>query len=287
MDVVINDFSLDGQFSNEEEFIDSLYENILPMLKNLDKVNATILRSYYSYESKVTNSKTLNDLLITKGNPEITKLKGQLQKMFFDEPYWEDSLRSVKEIYDCEYTEKKSQFCLAEALERSVPILSFKHDKFSESTVKINKNKQLHYINNLFNNEVMLQILRENNVITHLNYIILKYNMYESFGLKDDKNFFMELVDDSKLSLDDQGYIISDMEKLIKFLAEGENPGDLSKTIDGKLKEFRTSLTNNRQIRFFYFEEGKKIIFLNGFLKKTQKTPNAEIERAKKIMSGF
>ncbi|WP_252235871.1 hypothetical protein [Clostridium sp. ZS1] len=83
MDIIINDFSLDGQFSGDEQFIESLYENTLPILTDLEKVDATILRSYYSYEAKVTKDKTLNDLLITRGNPEITKLKGQLQKNVF------------------------------------------------------------------------------------------------------------------------------------------------------------------------------------------------------------
>ena len=140
---------------------------------------------------------------------------------------------------------------------------------------------------NLFNNEIMLQIFREDGVISHLEYIILKYSMNESFGFKDEKNYFNELVENASLSLDDQNYIISNMDKLIQFFRNGENPGDLSKTIEGKLKEFRTSLTNNRQIRFFYFENGKKIIFMNGFLKKTQKTPNSEIERAKRIMAEY
>lgn len=284
MEVIINDFSLDGQFSDEEQFVDSLYEYTLPMLKDLEKVEATIIRSYYSYESKVTNDKTLNDILTTRGNPEITKLKGQLQKMFLEEPYWEDSLRSVEDIYECAFTDKKSQFCLAEALERNISVLSFEHDKFKKSTIEINKNNESNCIKNLFNKEVMLQILREDKIITHLDFIILKHSMNESFGLKKGKNYFDELVESAALSLDDQSYIISDMDKLMFFSRNGENPGDLSKTIEGKLKEFRTSLTNNRQIRFFYFEKDKKLIFMNGFLKKTQKTPNGEIDRAKRIM---
>lgn len=185
------------------------------------------------------------------------------------------------------FTEKKSQFCLAEALEREISVLSFEHDKFKESTIEINKNNESNYIKNLFNKEVMLQILREDRVITHLDFIILKYSMNESFGLKNGKNYFDELVESAALSLDDQSYIISDMDKLIIFFGNGENPGDLSKTIEGKLKEFRTSLINNRQIRFFYFEKGKKIIFMNGFLKKTQKTPSSEIDRAKRIMAEY
>ena len=111
--------------------------------------------------------------------------------------------------------------------------------------------------------------------------------MGESFGLKKGKNYFNELVEEASLSLEDESYIVSDMDKLINFFIKGENPGDLSKTIEGKLKEFRTSLTNKRQIRFFYFEHDRKIIFMNGFLKKTQKTPSSEIDKARRIMSEY
>lgn len=287
MEIIINDFSLDGQFSDDEEFVDSLYASTLPMLNTLQNIDATILRSYYSYESRVTKDKTLNDLLIKRGNPEITKLKGQLQQLFFEEPYWEDSLKSVEEIYDCVFTTLKSRFCLAEALERNIPVLSFEHEKFKESSIEINKNTERKFIKNLLNKEVMLQVFRESKLITQLKFLILKYSLQDSFGLKEGKNYFEQLVESANLTLDDRSYIISDMEKLINFLRKGENPGDLSKTIEGKLKEFRTSLTDNRQIRFFYFESGKKIIFMNGFLKKTQKTPNAQIDRAKKIMSEY
>lgn len=287
MEVIINDFSLDGQFQGEEDFLDSLYEYTLPMLDKLQILKSIIIRSYYSYDGKVTKDKTLNDLLITRGNPEITKLKGQLQKLFFEEPYWEDCLKSKDELYDCEFTDLRSKFCLAEAFERKNPVISFEHNKFKESVIKIRKNNEVKYVKNLFNNEIMLQIFREDGVISHLDYIILKYSMNESFGLKDEKNYFNELIESASLSVDDQNYIISNMDKLIQFFRDGENPGDLSKTIEGKLKEFRTSLTNNRQIRFFYFENGKKIIFMNGFLKKTQKTPNSEIERAKRIMEEY
>lgn len=287
MDVIINDFSLNGQFSDEQHFLDSLYENTLPIIGSLEKLQVKILRSYYSYKSNVTKDKTLNDLLTTRGNPEIVRLKSQLHKMFFEEPYWEDSLKSVEEVYDCAFTKKKSEFCLAEALERKIPVLSFKHNNFNERKIEINKNRQSISIDNIFNKEVMLQVFRECKVIGHLDFLVLKYCMNESFGLKKGKNYFNELVESAALSLDDQSYIISDMDKLINFFRNGENPGDLSKTIDGNLKEFRTSLTNNRQIRFFYFEKGKKIIFMNGFLKKTQKAPASEINRAKRIMERY
>lgn len=287
MEIIINDFSLDSQFLNTEEFLDSLNDITLPMLDRLQGLQIKVLSSHNSYGLLVTEEKTLYDMMTIKGSAEIRKFKRRLQELLFDDPFWNDDIKSINEIYDCEFTELKSQHCLAEALEREIPVLSFEHNKFKDSTIKISKNSEEKVIKNLFSEGIMLEIFREDKVITHLEFIILKYNINESFGLLKGKNYFKDLVEESVLSIDDQSYIISDMDKLINFFIKGENPGDLSKTIDGKLKEFRTSLTNNRKIRFFYFESNNKIVFMNGFLKKTQKAPKSQIDRAKRIMNDY
>lgn len=271
MKVIINDFSLDGQFSDIDEFLDSLYDSTLPMLKRLEPLKIKIVRSYYSYESKVTRDKSLNELLISRGNPEITKLKGQIQKLLFEEPYWEDDIKSINKIYECDYTKQKNSFCLAEALEREIPVLSFEHEGFKESSIEIKRDGISKCIKNLYNYEILLDIFREEKKITHLEYLCLKHSLTESFGLEEDKNYFDELVKSASLSGEDENYIVTEMERLIVFTKMGKNPGDLSKSIEGKLKEFRTSLTNNRQIRIFYFEKNRKLIFLNGFLKKLKR----------------
>jgi phage-related protein len=38
---------------------------------------------------------------------------------------------------------------------------------------------------------------------------------------------------------------------------------------------------------FCFFDEGKLVILLNGFQKKTQKTPIKEIEKASKLMDEY
>ena len=54
----------------------------------------------------------------------------------------------------------------------------------------------------------------------------------------------------------------------------------LSKHISGKIRELRVDFWNHRH-RFFYFcAIEKNIIILSGFIKKTSKTPQKEIEKA-------
>ena len=38
---------------------------------------------------------------------------------------------------------------------------------------------------------------------------------------------------------------------------------------------------------FCFFDEGKLVILLNGFQKKTQKTPSSEIEKAGKLIAEY
>jgi phage-related protein len=57
--------------------------------------------------------------------------------------------------------------------------------------------------------------------------------------------------------------------------------------LSGGLWEVRSDLTSNRIARvLFCFSEGR-LIALHGFIKKTQKTPDAELALARKRMREF
>ena len=53
------------------------------------------------------------------------------------------------------------------------------------------------------------------------------------------------------------------------------------------LYEIRVSSGNNIFRIFCFFDEGQLVILLNGFQKKTQKTPKSEIERAQKLKTKY
>ena len=60
-----------------------------------------------------------------------------------------------------------------------------------------------------------------------------------------------------------------------------------TKFIGEGLFELRTVFSGDIERAFFFFVDGKKIIVTNGFVKKTQKTPQKEIERAKEYMQDY
>ncbi len=53
------------------------------------------------------------------------------------------------------------------------------------------------------------------------------------------------------------------------------------------LYEARVKLGSNIWRVFCFFDKGKLVILLNGFLKKTQKTPKREINKAMRLMKEY
>ena len=70
--------------------------------------------------------------------------------------------------------------------------------------------------------------------------------------------------------------------KYIEFLRQNKGCLDepYSRHIRGKIRELRVDFAKNRHRIFYFTFIGKNIILLHAFLKKTAKTPEAEIEKA-------
>lgn len=82
-----------------------------------------------------------------------------------------------------------------------------------------------------------------------------------------------------KLSDKDRAKVL----RYIEFLRvkKGYLEEPYSKHIDGKIRELRVDFGRNRHRIFYFLFIKKTIILLRAFLKKTDKTPLAEIKRAK------
>ena len=64
-------------------------------------------------------------------------------------------------------------------------------------------------------------------------------------------------------------------------------PTKFMKHIDDGLYELRIMWESNIYRVFFIFDEGNVVVLFSGFQKKTQKTPQSEIEKAKKIKEEY
>ncbi|MFM6915585.1 MAG: type II toxin-antitoxin system RelE/ParE family toxin [Aquirufa sp.] len=78
--------------------------------------------------------------------------------------------------------------------------------------------------------------------------------------------------------------------KIISLLETMDKvPSNYLKHISGTkgLYEARVQLGSNIWRIFCFFDEGNLVILLNGFMKKTEKTPRTEIEKAKILMRTY
>lgn len=85
---------------------------------------------------------------------------------------------------------------------------------------------------------------------------------------------FIESLDNKKLSTK----IIRDIELLEKH--GNSVPRELSKHLKDGIFELRTKLGSNIVRTLYFFHKNKIIVITNAFVKKTQKTPTKEIDRA-------
>ncbi|MFA9188871.1 type II toxin-antitoxin system RelE/ParE family toxin [Flavobacterium sp. FBOR7N2.3] len=98
------------------------------------------------------------------------------------------------------------------------------------------------------------------------------------------KNYFEEFLLEQPRKVQDKIFkIIEAIETLERI------PSNYLKSMEGTngLYEARIQLASNIWRVFCFFDNGKLVILLNGFQKKTQKTPKNEIEKALRLMNQY
>src|SRR5690554_614305 len=93
----------------------------------------------------------------------------------------------------------------------------------------------------------------------------------------------------SRLNLE-CGLALNSKSTLVEIIETYERiPTTYLKAITGTdgLFEARIRLGSSIWRVFCFFDQGKLVILLNGFIKKTQKTPKKEIDKAVKLMNAY
>jgi phage-related protein len=82
-----------------------------------------------------------------------------------------------------------------------------------------------------------------------------------------------------------QAHIFWSIEQLRLRNVRAREP--LARHLEGKIWELREESDTNIYRVLYFFHSGRRIVFLHGFQKKTQKTPRREIETALRRMENF
>jgi phage-related protein len=108
----------------------------------------------------------------------------------------------------------------------------------------------------------------------------------EFVELENDEKPFLEFV--LHLTIKERAKIF----ETINFFLELKNRNlpikeNLSKHLDDGIFELRISLRDKIARTLYYYQKGAKIIITHGFIKKSQKTPEKEITKAKRLRKIF
>lgn len=99
------------------------------------------------------------------------------------------------------------------------------------------------------------------------------------------KNYFEDFLLQQPAKVQDKIFkILEAIETLLETV-----PTNYQKLLVGTngLYEARIQLGSNIWRVFCFFDQGKLVILLNGFQKKTQKTPKSQIEKAERLMKEY
>ena len=158
MEIIANDKSFIGQF-DEQKFILYCKNELIPIFKELNKQNVSILKSYSTYSRLVTQDISLEVLLRTKGNFFIDNIRHYLIQLT-REPFWEDNTKTDFAI-TYPFDENDIPNCITEAMARKATLFSFKQGGYDNRTIEVLCGKEKSFINNFSTFEQCQSILAE------------------------------------------------------------------------------------------------------------------------------
>lgn len=155
MDIVVNDYSLQGQFSNPEEFIESLIDSTIPILDLIKEKKYYLWKKSNFYSSPICYKETLYTILRhMPSHPAIQKIKMNLIELTRNEPFWDVNSISPtigdSSDFQCEYSHEYPS-CFSEVYHRNAMLLSFVHPNFTIEEVPISIHGSTHIILNACN----------------------------------------------------------------------------------------------------------------------------------------
>jgi len=107
-------------------------------------------------------------------------------------------------------------------------------------------------------------------------------NFTYDFATINEKVPMLEFLE--SLSIKERAKIFAAIDKLIELKNHALQPKEnLSKHLDDGIFELRVSFDNRIARSLYFYESNRQLIFTHGFIKKEQKTPTGEIEKARTI----
>lgn len=282
MELILNELSFDGQFQTQDDFVDYVLDTLIPVLDIVIENRIPLLKKSDIYNCKITREATMQDLLMKANEPSMSLLKSYIVNLGYCEPYWDvSSLTDPATEYEYPASAEEPN-CFTEVIERGAKLLSLRHRLYgSEAFLCTRNGKELEIQNITEVRKFLKEILQEDK--GKIRYIIERYpyeRLVECVELSG-KCHAEEALLRNDLNNSDLLHIVEVIPQLMKDLGQGKKT-DLWDKHQEDIFELRVKVSAGRIFRLFFVQAGG-IQFLNGFIKKSQKTPSPEIAKAIKI----
>lgn len=286
MELILNELSFDGQFQSQEKFVEYALEVLIPVLDVVIENRIPLLKKSDIYTYKITYDLALQDFLLKANDPVISVLKTYIVNLGYCEPYWDlNALTNPKINYEYPISSDEPN-CFTEAIERKGGLLSLQQSCYDTEQYFCKRNEEEVTISNVTEMKQLLKdILIEDN--EKICYIIENYPYKRSVVCVNvnGKCFAEEALLENGLETGDLLHIVESISYLIEDFEQGRR-SNLWDKLQEDIFELRLHISANRIFRLL-FVQFDGIQLLNGFVKKTQKTPAAEIHKAIEIRKQF
>ncbi|WP_455620205.1 type II toxin-antitoxin system RelE/ParE family toxin [Eisenbergiella sp.] len=282
MELILNELSFDGQFQSQDEFKDYILSILIPVLDVVIENRIPLLKKSDIYNCKITCEETIQDILMRANDPSMSLLKSYIVNLGYCEPYWDFPALTDPKVNYVYPASAEEPNCFTEVIERGGKLLSLQHRSYSSDTFMCRRDEKELEISNIIEVKKLLkEILQEDK--GKIRYIIERYpykRFVECVEISG-KCFAEEALLENDLNNSDLFHIVEDIAKLTEVLGQGRKT-DLWDKHQDDIFELRVNVSASRIFRLFFVQTGG-IQFLNGFIKKAQKTPSTEITKAIRI----
>lgn len=282
MELILNDFSLDGQFKGVEDFANYIRDILAPLLDVIIDNEIVFLKKSDFYGAAVTADLSLHDLMLMANEPAISLLKQYIVNLGYCEPYWDTDMATKEEVQYGYPLHREEPNCFTEVIERCGKLISFKHPDFKEEKISCSRNeKGIDILNITVVEQILKEYLREDK--GKVRYVLEKYPYKRSVMCAEVKGrcYANEALCENNLNETDLINLLDVVPRLMEDLDNGRKT-DLWDKLQEDIFELRIHVSAGRIFRLLFVQHNG-ICFLNGFIKKTQKTPLDEINKAVEI----
>lgn len=178
MQILFNELSLSGQFSDQVDFVKNGLLSFIGVLREMQGFSALLLKRSDVWKYKITPTKTLHSFLINnefRKFDEVRRLKSAIVGLT-KEPFWDfDSKQDLKSTYFFDENDIRGS-SPAEASERDKVVVSFVSSPTSLDPLNIIRNDVTIPLLNLTRSGKLTEFLWSNNEISFESYLKVRYS---------------------------------------------------------------------------------------------------------------